>query len=269
MKATIKKIVILLIVAIILGAAILAGALNWKKSEKTDETGNWQTYQSSRGFSIKCPVNFDGYSDVPNDTTAYQDGLKSGCLAKDNGAGTIEIISWTKFTEEIWGKNFTFDDFLKNEIEIIKKSDADFNQEEIFLDENPAVKIAYTENLGANEIRKVISVYSKKNKAMYHIRAVINFAEEKEFLPIVEKIISNFDFIDSDLAGNFCGISTLGECSSDSDCVTGGCSSEICQSKNEEPIITTCEYKACYKAIDYGLECGCSTKKCQWKPLKN
>jgi len=269
MKANIKKIAIPLIVVIIFGAAVLAGALNWKNSRKTDETGNWQTYQSSRGFSIKCPVNFNGYFDAPNDTTAYQDGLKSGCIAKDDGVGTIEIVSWTKFTEEIWGKNFTFDDFLKNEIEIIKKSDPGFKQEEIFLDENPAVKITYTENLGENEIRKIISVYSKKDKIRYHIRAVINSTKKEELSPIVEKIISSFDFIDSDLAGNFCGISTLGECSSDSDCVTGGCSSEICQSKNEEPIITTCEYKDCYKAVNYGLKCGCSTKKCQWRLLKN
>lgn len=101
MKANIKKIAIPLIVVMILGAAVLAGVLNWNNSRKMGGIENWQTYQSSRGFSIKCPINFNGYSDMPNDTTAYQDGLKSGCISKGNGLGTIEIVSWTKFRKSV------------------------------------------------------------------------------------------------------------------------------------------------------------------------
>jgi len=54
------------------------------------------------------------------------------------------------------------------------------------------------------------------------------------------------------------------ECSTSSDCVVGGCSGTICQNKNAEPVITTCEYKdeyACYESID----CGCTAGKCQWQ----
>ncbi len=53
------------------------------------------------------------------------------------------------------------------------------------------------------------------------------------------------------------------ECTQDPDCVTGGCSGTICQSKNAEPIFTTCEYLpeyACYKQI----QCKCIKNKCQW-----
>lgn len=53
-------------------------------------------------------------------------------------------------------------------------------------------------------------------------------------------------------------------CSSDKDCMTGGCSGTICQSRNEEPVFTTCEYRdeySCYKEI----ECGCVEGKCLWK----
>ena len=57
---------------------------------------------------------------------------------------------------------------------------------------------------------------------------------------------------------------TIGdECKVDSDCMTGGCSGTICQSKNSEPIITTCEYLpeyACYK----GINCGCVKGRCEW-----
>ena len=62
----------------------------------------------------------------------------------------------------------------------------------------------------------------------------------------------------------FCGWSTNGSCSSDSGCTTGGCSGQVCQSINEEPVVTTCEYRECYDDEAYGLECGCVNGQCQW-----
>lgn len=62
----------------------------------------------------------------------------------------------------------------------------------------------------------------------------------------------------------FCGWSTKGNCSSNSDCIKGGCSSQVCQSRNEEPVTTTCEYRECYSAEKYGLSCKCIDNKCQW-----
>lgn len=64
---------------------------------------------------------------------------------------------------------------------------------------------------------------------------------------------------------NFCGWSTNGTCAGDSDCMSGGCSGQVCQSKSEEPAITTCEYRECYSAAQYGVACGCDDGKCQWK----
>lgn len=63
---------------------------------------------------------------------------------------------------------------------------------------------------------------------------------------------------------NFCGRSTYGKCSGNSDCIAGGCSGQICQAKSEEPIVSTCEYTDCYNAETYKLECQCVEKKCQW-----
>ena len=63
---------------------------------------------------------------------------------------------------------------------------------------------------------------------------------------------------------SFCGWSTNKECSSDSDCVAGGCSGQVCYSSSEEPAITTCEYRDCYDAEKYGLSCGCVENKCRW-----
>jgi len=62
----------------------------------------------------------------------------------------------------------------------------------------------------------------------------------------------------------FCGWSTNGACSSDSECVTGGCSGQVCQSTSEEPVATTCEWRNCYDASKYGLSCGCVVGECKW-----
>jgi eight-cysteine-cluster-containing protein len=62
----------------------------------------------------------------------------------------------------------------------------------------------------------------------------------------------------------FCGFSTEGSCESDSDCMSGGCSNQVCQSRNEEPVVTTCEFRDCYSASAYGLSCRCVNNKCMW-----
>ncbi len=53
------------------------------------------------------------------------------------------------------------------------------------------------------------------------------------------------------------------ECVTDDDCIKGGCSGTICQSKDAPPVFTTCEYVPeydCYK----GIECRCVDGKCDW-----
>ncbi|MEK6982181.1 MAG: eight-cysteine-cluster domain-containing protein [Candidatus Micrarchaeota archaeon] len=61
----------------------------------------------------------------------------------------------------------------------------------------------------------------------------------------------------------FCGRSTNGSCINNADCVKGGCSGQICQSKSEDAI-TTCEYRECYDSKVAGVSCGCLNDKCQW-----
>lgn len=63
---------------------------------------------------------------------------------------------------------------------------------------------------------------------------------------------------------DFCGQSTRGPCQSDADCKTGGCSKQICQSKSEGDAITACDYKECYDASRFGLQCSCQQGECKW-----
>ncbi|MCD4740406.1 DUF333 domain-containing protein [archaeon] len=62
----------------------------------------------------------------------------------------------------------------------------------------------------------------------------------------------------------FCGSSTNAACETNSDCVAGGCSGQVCEGK-DEGTITTCEYLPCYSAASYNLTCQCIDKQCKWK----
>jgi eight-cysteine-cluster-containing protein len=62
----------------------------------------------------------------------------------------------------------------------------------------------------------------------------------------------------------FCGTSTDGFCNSDNDCKKVGCSGQICGSRFEEELFTTCQWRKCYNEKDYSLVCGCLNQKCQW-----
>ncbi len=64
---------------------------------------------------------------------------------------------------------------------------------------------------------------------------------------------------------DFCGWSTRGQCYSDFDCITGGCSGQVCESAyDNESIFTTCEWQDCYDDQQYGLSCLCVAGECVW-----
>jgi eight-cysteine-cluster-containing protein len=63
----------------------------------------------------------------------------------------------------------------------------------------------------------------------------------------------------------FCGWST-GSCSTDSDCRTDGCNSEVCDSVQDQHMFTTCDWRSCYDPTPYKLTCGCVKRKCTWEP---
>lgn len=69
---------------------------------------------------------------------------------------------------------------------------------------------------------------------------------------------------DSKPGEGFCGWSTDGPCESDKDCIHGGCNSQICQSKSEGILVSSCEWKDCYRPTTYGVVCRCIEGKCKW-----
>jgi len=55
---------------------------------------------------------------------------------------------------------------------------------------------------------------------------------------------------------------SLGACTQDSDCLVGGCSSEVCGS--EPGIVTTCELGENFPSPEK-YTCGCVNKACGWR----
>lgn len=56
----------------------------------------------------------------------------------------------------------------------------------------------------------------------------------------------------------------IGECSTDSDCGTGGCSGQVCTTAEKAMgIITTCEFLPEYECLRL-TSCGCIDGKCMW-----
>lgn len=74
----------------------------------------------------------------------------------------------------------------------------------------------------------------------------------------------NSGFFGSIGEDNFCGISTEGPCEYDSECITGGCSGQVCESRKNDPLITSCMEQDCQIAENYNLRCRCIEKGCQW-----
>jgi len=58
-------------------------------------------------------------------------------------------------------------------------------------------------------------------------------------------------------------LSTYSERQTDEYCITTGCSNQICQSKNEGELMTTCEFKECFGAKTFKVTCKCIDNKCQ------
>lgn len=58
------------------------------------------------------------------------------------------------------------------------------------------------------------------------------------------------------------GPTTSGECTTDADCTTTGCSAEVClPAAKAGDVMTTCEIHPCFATLD---TCGCHTGVCSW-----
>lgn len=71
-------------------------------------------------------------------------------------------------------------------------------------------------------------------------------------------------FLPPEESKEYYGRSTYGSCQTNGDCIFGGCNSEICQSKDEEGIVSICLAPDKPTPKQLGYDCRCVTNQCQW-----
>jgi eight-cysteine-cluster-containing protein len=240
---------IIVVGIIFLGAGTWAGYNHWVKSRNfqppqepgDNELSAFKIYRSELGYEIKYPP-----------TWAYltcMDGVQFSLYSSED---KIENC------DEPRGYN--------SEISIIGPSSPPGNindareQKEIMINGVKATRYidaSYGQDIDSGLFRDMIVI--SENGRTFTIDLAISTANSA----LLDLIVSTFKFFEP--KQGFCGQSTNGSCSKDSDCMAGGCSGQVCQSKSEEPVITTCEYTDCYNPATYNLTCGCKDNQCQWK----
>lgn len=81
-------------------------------------------------------------------------------------------------------------------------------------------------------------------------------------------VIGLFYFFNLDREDNGVDYSNI-ECSSDLDCGTGGCSGQVCTTKEKAAdLVTTCEYREEYSCLRL-TSCGCIQGKCKWQETQD
>ena len=64
----------------------------------------------------------------------------------------------------------------------------------------------------------------------------------------------------------FCGRSSFAYCTSEEQCIPGGCGYQLCGANTEyKAPLKSCKTKDCYNATKYNLKCTCYKNLCQWR----
>ncbi len=247
-----------------------------KASEEIlDEVVGWQTYKNKEyRFEMSFPDNWD-YSVRADDLFSFSgNGVDFLVFINRFDGVTPPIPSGPLCQSEEFFSFLGEDSFNKRIISIFQEGVSEGECEKFLLDEH----LVYSQ-FCINEELKLYHPVMKEAPIvgysiscdggnLYDIMLVCQgeYWQEKEGKNkcggLFDQILSTFSFIEA--TGDFCGWSTYGECSSDADCSEGGCSGQVCESKNEEPTITTCEWMDCYDSKAYGVRCKCIEGKCQW-----
>ena len=242
-KTNLKYILIVVILAFLVGGGIFGYYYYWMKElddrlvilelklpevkPSEDENADWEIYRNEElGFEVKYPSTWES---------------NTGPLPYIVLFG---LSSWpTESLVNIWvTPESNLDSFYDNKTETCLKD---------FLADREAYKC---------EDGNYVYIETE-DKGKFYFLSIKGEGPSGKF-EIFNQMLSTFSFIESD--EEFCGNSTYGSCVADLDCITGGCSGQTCQSRDEEPIITTCEWLDCYDETVYGFECRCVDQKCQW-----
>jgi eight-cysteine-cluster-containing protein len=261
--------IIVLVVIIVLGAwysiyrkPAVAPGPQPNGGGQEDETADWETYTNPRyGYIMKYPKDWQVKHDFgPNEILGYGYYESNRFDAPSGYALLFAVVPKGSDIAPIPRTGVGSGDFV----------DSETNE---------------TVNIGGTEVSIKYLVFEGKLKEIFFNdfeieglwgRAYLSYFGDEDYrnfdmtgaeeIEIAKAILESYELQSpAENLNSFCGTSTNGQCSTDADCMTGGCSGQVCQSRSEEQVITTCEYTECYNASAYNLTCKCVDKKCQWK----
>jgi len=171
------------------------GTTTEETQEEDEEENDWKIYKSPQvGFSIQSPPGITVYSDIPGDYMLNISGVSlqslylTRVLSEGSEEGlTIEVNSWEA------EKDVSFQGFIEKEKDFFVR---DPEVKNIFLDGVLGKKLFV-----ADENNSVFRILMERNNRFYRIYAVIK--NEEAYLPIFDKMISSFKFVDEDETYNW------------------------------------------------------------------
>jgi len=224
------------------------------------DTSDWQVYTNSKyAYTVKYPSDWTVKHEFGPNEILGSGYYESNVFSSPNGyALAFAVVLKNGDVVPIPRTGVGAGDFVDSNDETVMVGNVEVGMKKLVFEGK--VKELFINDFEINgfEGKAYIGYFGSENYEDFDM----NDAEE---VKIAKAILESFELAQSSRIGDFCGRSSNGQCSSDADCITGGCSGQVCQSKNEEPIITTCEYTDCYNPQPYGVTCSCKAGKCQWK----
>jgi eight-cysteine-cluster-containing protein len=223
------------------------------------DTSDWQVYTNPKyAYTMKYPSDWTAEHDFGLNEILGYGYYESNVFSSSNGyALAFSVVPKNGDVVPVPRTGVGEGDFVDSD-ETIMIGDTEVGMKKLVFKGKVKELFINDFEINAYKGKAYVSYFGKEKYDDFDM----NDAEE---VKVAKAILESFELAQSSRIGDFCGRSTNGQCSSDADCITGGCSGQVCQSKNEEPIITTCEYRDCYNPQPYGLTCGCKASKCQWK----
>lgn len=206
----------IILILVILSILATGGIFAWqyfgmpeekmKEEVSEDETADWKIYESPlMGYAIQYPSSWEVGEDIDvNIGGTYRPDADRLYFIEEEDMN-LDIESWTKMGEGF----ITLQDWIARRKDDLTNPTRgieevlEYKEENIILDGVSAKKITAI-NIVKSWKWQYVEIFTQRRERMYEIRVEISFDKKNVALPIFEKMLSTFRFIESEeIAGSY------------------------------------------------------------------